>query len=788
MEELSVEEILKHFHTDTKGLSSEEAEKRLKIYGLNTLEKHRNVLFELFIRSVFSPVNLMILFAAIVSYFAHRADEFFIILFLLLLNIFIVFIQEFKSEQELETLKEKLQTKVKVLRDGEVKEVPSEYIVPGDVIVLEAEDVVPADVKIIDCENLIVDESAVTGESLPREKKKGDILYASSIIRTGSALCVVVATGVHTTYGKIIDIVQKEKVKNNLENTILKIGTALMIGAGVLITITSIYGYFILKWDLSKIVITSLAILVSFIPTAMPAIISTILIYSSVKLAKENILVRRLSSIFDLSQMNMLCTDKTGTITKNQIVLKEIIPVSDADENEILKCALLASDPSGKDPIDHAVIEKAKETGISREDSIIKKFFPYDSKRKYSYAIIEEDGKEIEVKKGSPAVLANKEEYNKILSDLYSKGYRVLAVCKGDTVLGFLAFYDPPRDDAREFITDLKSLGIDIKMVTGDVLETAITIGKEVGIVGEGIRKKDLYKVLTDQHVRYLIHKYAIFAEVFPDDKYKIVKTLKELGYTVGVTGDGVNDIGALKTANVGIAVYNATNAAKSFSDLILTSPGLKQLVEAIKNSREALKRIENYIIYRISENINFPVLITILLLIYNRLFLSPIHMLLLTLLNDIPIFTIAVDKVSFYKKPSKLNIKKTLIMSVFLSIIVMISSFIFVLFLLQRHLSTLELQTLMFLQLVISGHFLLFIIHSRDKYWFEDLPAKPLLIATISTELIGTLIAIELFLRSGAPAVAFYMILFTWVYVFIWMQIQDLIKIVLFRKIWKSE
>ena len=788
MEELTVEEILEHFHTNTKGLSSEEAEKRLKIYGLNTLEKHGNVLFELFLRSVFSPVNLMILFAAIVSYFAHKIDEFFIILFLLLLNIFIVFVQEFKSEKELETLKEKLQTKVKVLRDGKLTEVSSEYIVPGDVIILEAEDVVPADAKIIDCENLIVDESAVTGESLPREKKKGDILYASSIIRTGSAICVVVATGVHTTYGKIINIVQKEKVRNNLEYTILKIGTALMIGACILIAITFIYGYFILKWSISKLIVTSLAILVSFIPTAMPAVISTILIYSSVKLARENILVRRLSSIFDLAQMNMLCTDKTGTITKNQIVLKEIIPVTNIDEKEVLRYALLASDPSGKDPIDRAVIKKAKELGIEREDSIIKRFFPYDSKRKYSYSIIKEGDLEIEVKKGSPAVLTNEEKYKEVLDKLYSKGYRVLAVCKESCVIGFLAFYDPPRDDAKEFISELKNLGINVKMVTGDVLETAVTIGNGVGIAGEGIRKKDLYKVLTDQHVRYLINRYSIFAEVFPDDKYKIVKTLKDLGYTVGVTGDGVNDIGALKVANVGIAVYNATNAAKSFADLILTSPGLKQLVEAIKSSREALKRIENYIVYRISENINFPVLVTVLLLIYNKLFLSPIHMLLLTLLNDIPIFTIAVDRVTFYKKPSNLNLKKIILISFVLSLVSITRSFIFAQVLLSRHLNIIIIQTLMFLQLVIGGHFLLFVIHSRDKFWFEDLPARPLLIATITTELIGTLVAIELLIMLGAPIVAFYMVLFTWVYVFIWMQMQDLIKVVLFRKIWKSE
>ncbi len=779
MQELKLEEVFESLHSSPQGLSEEEAQRRLKIYGENTVEREKHQLLKFLIRVILNPVNVMILSAALLSFLIGHIHDAYFILFLFILNVFIIFYQEFKSEKYLEELRKKLERHVEVLRDGKWKWIPARYIVPGDIVRLNAGETVPADIKIIEAENLLVDESAITGESLPVEKSVGDVLYAPSIIKRGKCIGIVVATGIHAKYGQLINLVQTTKSKSNLEKTILKIGIFLMILAFTLI-ITSSIKLFLEGKSIYDILLFDLALLVSAIPTALPAVVSSILLVSSYNLAKRNILVRRLSSVFDIAQMNMLCTDKTGTLTENKIRLDKIVPVN-ATEEEVLKYAFLASDPSSGDPIDTAIAEKVKEKRIEIKEKVIK-FEPYDSVRKYSYAILEGN---VVVKKGSPERLLEEikapKEYYDILDKLYEEGYRVLAVIKNNELLGFLAFYDPPRKDAPIFIKELKDLGLKIKMLTGDSKKIAIKVAKEVGIEGPAISRKEMYRIATKQHFDFIAERYNIFAEIYPEDKYRIVESLKKR-YYIGVTGDGVNDIGAFKVANVGIAVYNAVQAAKEFADLILTAPGLKQLVDAIKEARRGFKRIENYVIYRIAENIRFPFFVTLSLFLYD-VKLSPIFMLMLTILNDIPIIAVAFDNVNYSRKPCKFNLRTILIISLILGFIGVLNSLLY-LFLIKRYLPLELLEAFLFLKLLLTGHFLLFVVRTREEFWFQNPPKGVLLISTISTQIIGTLIILFLILEYyKANVVYLLLVLFTWIYAFLWMNITDFIKVLIFRK-----
>jgi len=783
MNESELEDIFKSLHTSRKGLSEEEARERLRIYGENSLEKKRKPYYNI-VRIITNPVNLMLIAAALISYLTGSAFDAYLIIFLLFVDGGITFYQEHKSERYLEVLRKKLEREVKVLRDNEWKEISSKYIVPGDIIKLEAGESLPADIKVIEAKNLLIDQSVITGESLPVEAKEGDTLYAPSIIKRGECLGVVTATGVHTKYGQLLNIIQSTKNKSNLENTVIKIGIFLMITALILISIFTVYFYY-KGWSLYQLLLFSITLLVAAVPIALPAVVSSTLLYSAYVLAKRDILVRRLSSIFDISQVNMLCTDKTGTLTENKIKLDKIIPI-ETNEEEVIRLAYLTSDleEEGKDPIDTAVIEHAKSKGIDLSRDVIKEFYPYDSVRKYSYAILK-DGTII--KKGSAEKLLEEtnsfEKYQKILDSLYEEGYRVLAVVKNNKVIGFLAFYDPPRKDAYTFISNLKELGLSIKMLTGDSKKIAIKVAKEVGIDGLAISRNEMYKIDTKQHFDYIAEKYDIFAEIYPEDKYKIVESLNKK-YKVGVTGDGVNDVGAFKVASVGIAVYNAVEAAKEFADLILTAPGLSQLVEAIKESRKGTRKIENYIVFRVAEEMAFPYLSALLPFIFG-LTLSPIFLILLKVLNNIPIMAIAFDKVEGSKRPYKLSLRNDLIASFILGVASIIFTLLYV-FLFGKYIfaNSSVFQMLLFLELLLTGHFLLFAVRTREKFWFREPPMGVLLWAILSTQIIGTIVIIFYIIQLKLSMLYLELVGLTWLYSIFIFFITDFIKIAIYRKL----
>lgn len=777
---MEIKELLERYRTSEKGLGQREAEERLEHYGYNSLEAKKVTLLHLVIRDFLSPVNLMVVFSSFIFFLVGQKLEGYFALLLFLVNFLITFSQEYKSEKELEELERKVEVDVSVKRDGKWKRIKALYLVPGDIIRVKVGETVPADAVIIEGKNILVDESPVTGESTPKEKGVGDEVYASSILRRGWAVCVVTRTGKDTKYGDVVHLVQTEKTRSNLERLITKLGKFLIITAAFLTPILFFYSYFLYHLPLSDSLIYSLTIFVSFIPAALPAVASSIMLNTSHKLGRKNILIRRLSSVFDIGTMDVLCTDKTGTLTRNEMKLDKVVVLKGSEE-KVLLSAYASCDPESGDPIDIEIVRVVKERGMGKELKIVE-FVPYDSVRKYSYAYVREGRKRVWVAKGSPEVLIKKLGVKRPdeLDKLYEQGYRVLGVARGKEFIGLLAFYDPPLPDAREFIADLKALGISVKMLTGDSLKVAKKIAGEVGIEGPAINREKLEKV-SKAHFDFLAGEYNIFAEIFPGDKYMIVSSLKKLGRRVGVTGDGINDIGGIKKADVGIAVFNATNATKSFSDVILTAPGLKQLVTAVKLSRKAIKRLENYVIYRIAEDLRYPFLLFLFFVIYSSPILSPIQVLLLKVLNDIPILSIAFDEVKPFEKPHRIDVTYTIPASAVLGLAGIANSLMFVFLLKLLGIPAPVIGSLLFLKLVLSGHFLLYVVRTREAFWFHDFPSRPLFIPTFATQLIGTLVVLfDLCLKSLVSLL--WLIPFTWVYAFLWMNITDYMKVCIFR------
>lgn len=769
-----------------KGLSEEEAEKRLKLFGLNEVKvKQPNPLTMLLKRFV-SPTSLMIELALILSFIAGRVIDAYVITSLLLINVIISFIHEFKAEKVLEELEENLRIFVKVIRDGKIKKLDSRFLVPGDVILLEAGDVVPADSEVLEAEGLKVDESMLTGESYPKEKKKHDMLYASSIIKSGKVMCRVVSTGLATKFGKTIELIEKSTKTSLIEQDVIKIAKFLMVTGAITIAVLSSYLYFAGK-PLIDVLDLDISAAISSFPVALPTVVTLVTSMGIYQLSKKSAIVRRISSLENLSFVNLLLTDKTGTLTINQLKVAKLIPVNkNFDEKKLLLYSFLASDPKSDDPIDQAVTERFEKSGMNISGFEVIKHYPATSETKFAYSEVRFTKRKLLVVKGQPQRVLKMcskapKDAIKILQSYESKGFRMLAVASGKSLNklelhGFVAFIDPPRKDAKEAVDFLKSHGVNVKMVTGDSRYVAKTIGKLVGI-GSKVIARDKIKAFTSK----LLKKFDIFAEVLPEDKHMLVKVAKQEN-VVAVTGDGVNDIPAIKEAHVGIAVANATNATKNSADLVLLTNGISVIKDAIAESKRIFERLSYYTIYRISES--FRVIITILILgiILADYPLDPLQLIVLSLLNDIPIIAIAFDKVRIPRKPAKLKFKTRLLVGTTLGVVGVVSSLLFLLIGWHFGLTQDQLKTAFFLKLSVSGHLLLLVARTK-KPWFKDLPSKALLSTILVTQLVASALS---WLGIFMPSLSLEIIALTWLYAIAWMQVSELTKKLLLRMVWK--
>jgi len=802
IKKLPVQEVLRKFGSNLqRGLPDSEAKKRLEIYGPNEIPEKKVNPFVRFLSYFWGPIPWMIEVAAILSAVIHHWTDFSIIISLLLINGVIGFWQENKAENIIQFLKQKLSQKARVLRDGKWKVIPARELVPGDIIRLRLGDIVPADVKLIDGDYLLLDESALTGESLPVEKHVGDIAYSGSLVKRGEMTGIVVATGLRTYFGKTVQLVERAKTVSKYQKLIVRIGDFLILLTIFLISIMVIIELH-RGMEALELIRFSLVLMVAAIPAAMPAVLSITMAIGAYDLAKKQAIVRKLTAIEEMAAVNTLCADKTGTLTKNKLTVADTTPIDfNLTASDVILYAALASREEDKDPIDLAILGSLEEYKVKSKLKLFKimKFTPFDPVTKRTEAmVIDGNGRKFKVAKGAPQVILNlvdgdeklKEKVMDIVESYARKGYRTLGV--GRTVdeklskweyVGIIALYDPPREDSAETVAFLKKMGICVKMITGDHKAIAEQIARKLGI-GSRIHTIDEIKNLSSSDAERLIEEADGFAQVFPEHKYMIVDALQKHGYTVAMTGDGVNDAPALKKADVGIAVSNATDAARAAADIVMLTPGISAIKDALLEARKIFRRMYSYVVYRITETIRVLFFITLTIIAYNFYPITAVGLILLALLNDLPILTIAYDNVRISEKPERWNMPLILSLSSALGTVGVIETFLLLWIALHYfHLSPISqlavIQTFIFLKLAVAGHLTIFVTRTK-KAFYSIMPGKWLLITAILTKLAATLVAIY-GLGIVTPIKA-WMAGFIWLYCIIWFFIEDLTKLAVYR------
>ncbi|MHB1697670.1 MAG: plasma-membrane proton-efflux P-type ATPase [bacterium] len=765
-----------------KGLTSDEAEKLIKQYGPNAIKEQKKSSLIIFLSKFWGPISWMLEFTFIIELILGKFTEAYVIIGLILFNAIISFTQEHKADEALKLLKQQLKIITRVLRDEKWIKLSAEELVPGDIIHLRMGDLVPADTEIISG-NVMVDQSSLTGESQPVDREPGGTIYSGSIIKRGEVTCKVIATGALSYFGKTAKLIKSAKTKGHLEELIFKIIRYFIMIDGILVGAILIYA-FIYKLNFGKILPFALILLVASIPVALPVTFTLATALASLELSKKGILVTHLSAIEDIASMEELCSDKTGTLTTNILTLSAFKAFKPFSDNELFSYAMFASDESDQDPIDMSIISYIKNNKIKIAEIGNKlKFIPFDPQTKRSESIIEkfDDKQKIRVVKGSPIVISQIANDSDLISkeskNFEANGFRVLAVAIGNendkklALVGLLGLSDPPRRDAKQLLQELKNLGIRVRMVTGDTELTAKTIASKIGL-GQHICQRESFKNPAGCDV---------FAGVFPEDKFHLVQGLQKLKRITGMTGDGVNDAPALKQAEVGIAVANATDVAKASASLILTKPGLENMVDAVKDGRMVYQRMLTYTLNKISKTFQVAFFLSLGLLIFGVFVTTPTLILILIFANDFVTMSLSEDNVVYSNKPDKWHIKLIISASLLIAGAWLIYSFLVYIggtyFL---NLPLIKVQTLVFLSLVFSGQATVYLVRER-KHFYESRPGTYLLLATI-----GDLIIVNLMAYFGilmAPISLVYIIILL-MGTFVYMIILDFIKFPLMKKL----
>ncbi|MDQ6615899.1 MAG: plasma-membrane proton-efflux P-type ATPase [Actinomycetota bacterium] len=793
MKTLPLPEVEGRLASSAEGLTDAEAQKRLIQYGPNEIEEKKdNELLKL-LTYFWGPIPWMIEAAFILSGVLGHWPDFFIILVLLVANAGTGFWEEHQAGKAIDALKAQLAVNARVRRDGKWVTPPARELVPGDVIRLRLGDIVPADARLLDGDAIEVDQSALTGESLPATCQPGDAVFSGSIIRQGEIGALVYATGAHTYFGKTAELVQDAKTASHFQKAVLKIGTFLIVLAAVLVSV--IVAVSILRGDPVLTTLQfALVLTVAAIPVAMPTVLSVTMAVGARLLAKKNAIVSRLVAIEELAGVDVLCSDKTGTLTENKLTLGDPFAVDDVTADLVILDGALASRADNDDTIDLAVLGGLQDDKELAGYDVVH-FQPFDPVHKRTEATVNApDGTSFKVSKGAPQVIlelsANSTEakarVDEAVTDFAARGFRALGVarCDGDgdwQFVGVLPLFDPPRPDAKATIATARQLGVKIKMVTGDALaiaqETAKTLGMGTNIL-DAAGLGDTEREETESSAQQ-IEDADGFAQVFPEHKYHIVDVLQKRGHIVGMTGDGVNDAPALKKADCGIAVSGATDAARAAASIVLMTPGLSVIIDAVKESRRIVQRMNSYAIYRIAETLRVLLFVTLAILIFNFFPVTAVMIVMLALLNDGAILSIAYDKVRYKDQPEAWNMRLVLGIATVLGVVGPIAAFgLFYLGDRVFHLPRPQLETLMYLMLSVAGPLTIFLTRTRGPWW-STRPARILWTAVLGTQAIATLIAVYgLFMTPLGWGWA----TFVWGYALIWFLLTDRIKLLAYQ------
>ncbi len=778
-----IDQLLKQLDSPAAGLSAAAAAERLTRYGPNALEEKRvNPLLRL-LGFFWGPIPWMIEVAAILSLAVGDYADTAIISVLLLFNAGVGFWQEYQASNAIDQLKKSLALKARVLRDGQWSSVEAKGLVPGDRIRLRLGDIVPADAVLLEGDYLSVDQSPLTGESLPVDKGRGDTLYSGSVARQGEVTAVVTATGMRTYFGKTAGLVQQAGNVSHFQKAVLAIGDYLIYLTLALVAVLLLVGLHRHQPPL-QLLKFALILTVAAIPVALPAVLSVTMAIGGLALSRMKAIVSHLEAIEEMAGIDILCSDKTGTLTQNRLTLGDPRPADGFAPEEVIAFAALASVKDSADAIDCAIWEAQRPRGELAEYQVAH-YTPFDPVSKRSEATVSRDGASFRVSKGAPQVIfdmcdpdaAARGQVEQQVDAFAARGFRTLGVARSDdghwTFLGLLPLFDPPREDAAATLAEAKEHGIDVKMVTGDNAAIAREISGQLGL-GKKILAADRLQG-DNTAIASELEQADGFAQVFPEHKYRIVQALQARNHLVAMTGDGVNDAPALRQADVGIAVSGATDAARAAADVVLTAPGLSVVVRAVEEARRIFERMNAYAIYRITETIRIMIFLVTAMLVYDFYPITAVMIILLALLNDLPIMTIAYDNTWLDPKPVRWQMRRVLTVATVLGGVGVFETF--ALLAVARswfHIGAEQLQSLIFLKLVVAGHLTLFVARSPRPLFARPFPAPILLGAVLGTQVVAAMIVGFGWLVTPIP---WSWIGYVWLYCLAWIFIEDWAK-----------
>ena len=739
------------------GLTRAEVDVRRKENGYNEVaEKKRHPVLN-FLRKFWGISAWMLELIMALSVVLRKYSDLAVVGALLVVNAVLSFTQEHRAAGVVETLRRRLQVNARVRRDSSWQVIPARDLVPGDIVRVRSGDIVPADVKLL-TGALRVDQSALTGESKDADKAPGEVLSSGSVVRRGEGNGVVMLTGAKTYFGRTTELVQEARPKLHIEAVVAKVVRWLFVIVGALLGVVIVLSL-IRHVPLLEMIPLMLVLLMSAVPVALPVMFTVSMAVGAKELAKRGVLVTRLSATEDAATMDVLCVDKTGTITMNQLAVTGVIPLEHATESDVLFTGALASQEANQDPIDLAFLAAAKERHVF--DNVPKaapvSFAPFDAKNRRTEAVVEQNGQRLRAMKGAVRTVAEAcglqppaiEALEVRVGESAAKGYRTLAVARGPetgtpVLVGLVSLYDPPRPDAGQLIATLRDLGVAVKMLTGDALPVAREIGQGVGL--PNIRRVADLKAADAQAGNEAVDLLAGadgFAEVYPEDKYIVVQHLQAAGHVTGMTGDGVNDAPALRQAEVGIAVSSATDVAKGAASVVLTELGLTNIVALVEQGRTIYQRILTWIINKISRTILKAAFVAIAFVVTGKFVVSAFAMLLLVFMTDFAKIALATDNVRPSKTPETWNIGGFITVSVVLGVAMVVET-LFLLWIGWSHFGLANndnaLYTFSFLTLL---YFAVFSIASaRERRWFwATMPSKTFLAALAADALTGTVL-----------------------------------------------
>jgi len=793
----NIENITQQYKSNLEtGLNQAEVESKIKQYGFNEVPDKKDPLVLKFLSKFWGLTALMLELIILISWFLHKRLDAYIVLGLLFFNAIISFLQELNAAKAVDILKKKLQVNVKLLRDGKWQTVPGRELVPGDIVRIRKGDFAPADITIVQGD-ITIDQSALTGESIPLEKGAADLVYSGSIVTKGEATAIVTLTGNRTYFGKTVQLIKLARPKSHTDEIVSRVTKWLLVIVSVLLLIALIFS--LSKGiNLIEMLPLILVLLLSAIPVALSAMFTASMALGSIELANHGVIITRLNALDDAASMDILCVDKTGTLTMNQLTVAKLLPFRGFTENDVLLYSTLASNEANNDAIDVAFIKAAKEKKIMTSSYSQKKFIPFDPTNRKTEALIKTKNDEFLVVKGSLRTIAAtcKLDEQTIMSlesdanELAKSGYRIIAVAmtrKEGTNLDFVgmtALYDAPRAGSQQIINQLKDMGISIKMLTGDAFPIAREIARRLNIGTNIIRAFEFNTAVKSNPAKAIESLEATpgFAEIYPEDKYNIVKALQSKGHIVGMTGDGVNDAPALKQAEVGIAVHNATDVAKSAASMVLTKEGLSNIIAPIIVGRQMFERINIWVINKIARTILKTCFIVFSFLMLNKFIISASAMLIMIFMTDFVKVALSTDNVIWHNRPAKWELGRLAFIGIVLGILMVIESLgMMFIGLNYFNLNDDQLITFCFELLLFFALFSIFVVRERRHFW-SSFPSSILLFAIIADMILGVIVATVGIL--GLRTIPFYQSLIIISYaLFFSLVVNDLIKFGMLKK-----